>query len=144
MADPRRGRPNEGQANPTPLLYEIRDELSALRREVAALRSGREREGLIDAHEVARRLGVRPAWVYRHKRALGAVSLGDGAKPRIGFDPARIEEYAGSTSPRSPEAESPAVEGKKPRRRRRRNGQNPGLLPVRGVPVGEGGGAPCR
>lgn len=45
---------------------------------------GRE---LVDAAELARRLGIERSWVYSHAIELGAVKLGSGAKPRLRFDP---------------------------------------------------------
>lgn len=39
---------------------------------------------------VARRLGRSREWVYRHADELGAVRLGVGERPRLGFHPARV------------------------------------------------------
>jgi hypothetical protein len=48
------------------------------------LASGSE---LVDAAELARRLGIERSWVYTHAIELGAVKLGAGCKPRLRFDP---------------------------------------------------------
>jgi len=42
---------------------------------------------LIDAAELARRLGVDRSWVYTHAIELGGVKLGRGPRPRLRFDP---------------------------------------------------------
>ena len=42
---------------------------------------------LLDAAAVARQLGRSRAWVYQHAAELGAVRLGDGERPRLGFEP---------------------------------------------------------
>jgi hypothetical protein len=48
---------------------------------------GLQRRELVDAAELARRLGIERSWVYSHAIELGAVKLGTGAKPRLRFDP---------------------------------------------------------
>ena len=50
-------------------------------------------EGLVDASEVARMAGRTRRWVYEHAGVLGAVPLGSGERPRLGFHPARVREY---------------------------------------------------
>ena len=50
-------------------------------------------EGLVDASEVARMAGRTRRWVYEHAGVLGAVPLGGGERPRLGFHPARVREY---------------------------------------------------
>ncbi len=42
---------------------------------------------LVDAAELARRLGIRRSWVYAHADDLGAIRLGAGPRPRLRFDP---------------------------------------------------------
>jgi predicted DNA-binding transcriptional regulator AlpA len=54
--------------------------------------SGRP-EGLINASEVARMTGMSRGWVYDHAGDLGAVPLGSGSSPRLGFHPARVRQY---------------------------------------------------
>lgn len=46
----------------------------------------------IDAKEVARRFGVSRAWVYANAGRLGAVKLGDGARPRLRFDARNVAQ----------------------------------------------------
>jgi hypothetical protein len=48
-----------------------------------------ERDGLVDAEELARLLGVSRAYVYLHAQRLGVIRLGeqgDGRRPRLRFD----------------------------------------------------------
>jgi hypothetical protein len=45
---------------------------------------------MIDAAEVARRLGVSRSFVYRHAHELGGVRLGDGTKAPLRFDAAKL------------------------------------------------------
>lgn len=75
-------------------------------------------EGLVDASEVARMAGRTRRWVYEHAGILGAVPLGGGERPRLGFHPARVREYlsrdVGKPEPR------PAPQYATPRRRRTR------------------------
>jgi hypothetical protein len=63
--------------------------VDAIARRVVELLRERERGAgeLIDAAELARRLGVDRSWVYTHAIELGAVRLGDGPRPRLRFDP---------------------------------------------------------
>jgi hypothetical protein len=100
---------------------------------VEALREEGERDGLLDAAEVAKRLGRSREFVYRHASALGAVRLGEGEKPRLGFPPEAVEDYlAGLPSRRTPVGGNGNAEPNPPRRPRRRSGRTEGLLPVRG------------
>ena len=52
--------------------------------------------GLVDAADVARRLGVRESWVYGHADELGAIRLGDGEKARLRFDLERVAHAIGA------------------------------------------------
>jgi predicted DNA-binding transcriptional regulator AlpA len=87
-------------------------------------------DALIDAAELARRLGRSRAWVYEHADELGAIRLGDGPRPRVAFDPAEVQRLlrARGTSPASagPQAPEPA------RRRWPSRSGAVQLLPVRG------------
>jgi hypothetical protein len=47
-------------------------------------------EPLVDAVEIARLFGRTRSWVYEHAGELGAVRLGSGPRPRLGFSPARV------------------------------------------------------
>jgi hypothetical protein len=49
-------------------------------------------ERLLTAAEVARRFRVSPEWVRENAERLGALRLGDGPRPRLRFDPARVAE----------------------------------------------------
>jgi hypothetical protein len=49
-------------------------------------------ERLVSAAEIARRFGVSRAWVYENADRLGAVRLGRGARPRLRFDPQKVEK----------------------------------------------------
>jgi predicted DNA-binding transcriptional regulator AlpA len=42
---------------------------------------------LLEASQLAHRLGVSREWVYEHATELGAITIGDGPKPRLRFDP---------------------------------------------------------
>lgn len=63
--------------------------VEAIARRVVELleKRGLQRRELVDAAELARRLGIERSWVYSHAIELGAVKLGKGAKPRLRFDP---------------------------------------------------------
>lgn len=64
---------------------------------LALVGEGPTEEGrLLSPAEVARRWGVRRGWVYDHADELGARRLGDGSRPRLGFDPAEVRERIGA------------------------------------------------
>lgn len=68
--------------------------VEAVARRVAELVRDREpTPDWIDAAEVARRLGVKTDYVYRHAAELGAEPLGKGPKPRLRFDAEAVEEH---------------------------------------------------
>jgi predicted DNA-binding transcriptional regulator AlpA len=72
-------------------------------------------QALLDAREVARRTGKTRRWVYEHARELGAVPLGTGPRPRLGFSPDAIAQL--KAAPR-PSASAPSLPLRvKPRRR---------------------------
>jgi len=90
---------------------------------------GLQQRELVDASALAKRFGIERSWVYSHAIELGAVKLGNGAKPRLRFDPevaARVLRRVGE----EPAADPPARSGK-------RAGQPQGsegrveLLPIR-------------
>ena len=85
-------------------------------------------DSLIDAAEVARRFNISREWVYAHADELGAVRLGDGDKPRLRFDRARVAE---ALTPRPHPLTDPH-----PRQQLAPRGRPPGkadqLLPVKG------------
>lgn len=83
---------------------------------------------LVDAAELARRLGIERSWVYTHAIQLGAIKLGNGRRPRLRFDPQvaieRIRASArqhGDQGPWQPPDRPRPVEGQRPR-----------LLPIKG------------
>lgn len=96
------------------------------------LPSPRRREALIDASEVARLTGRTRQWVYDHQGELGAIRLGSGPKPRLGFDPQRVLARMERVDDPAPISQ-PALA--KPGRRRARAGHTAAgseLLRVRG------------
>jgi hypothetical protein len=85
------------------------------------------RAELVDAAELARRLGVDRSWVYTHAIQLGAIKLGSGRRPRLRFDPQvaikRIratQEYTDQGPPLRPPRPRPG------------DGHRPRLLPIKG------------
>lgn len=62
-------------------------EAIALRVTELLQRTAAHRPELVDAAELARRLGTDRSWVYAHANELGAIRLGGGRKPRLRFDP---------------------------------------------------------
>jgi hypothetical protein len=96
---------------------------------------GVQRRALVDAAELARLFGIERSWVYSHAIELGAVKLGEGAKPRLRFDPeiaARVLRRAGE----APATDPPARPGERADRSPHRGGSRVRLLPIR-EPVGE-------
>jgi hypothetical protein len=86
-------------------------------------------ELLVDASEIARIYGKTRSWVYQHSGELGAIRLGSGPRPRLGFSPARVAQTLAATKAvEEPERAPPS------RPRRKRTGRTPDgvpLLPVR-------------
>ena len=89
---------------------------------------------LLTTHEVAAQLGRTAAWVRQHRRELGAITIGDGVRPRLLFDPEevakRVAARSESESPEKPE--SPAVVGRTQGGPKRRSGTDVQLLPFPG------------
>jgi hypothetical protein len=80
-------------------------------------------EPLVDAAEIARLHGKTRSWVYEHAGELGAVRLGSGRRPRLGFSPARV---AASLEKVDEPAPMKLPQTAKPRRARRpRTGRTP-------------------
>ncbi len=119
-----------------PLLIEpLADRLGVTREQLgvrlAGLASGRP-EALVDASEIARRIGRSRWWVYEHAGELGAVRLGSGSRPRLAFWPSRVDEYVQAAAQlRQP---IPAPPRARPQRRRsaRRTSTGVELLPIEG------------
>jgi hypothetical protein len=94
---------------------------------------GRQGSRLLDAAEVARKLGVTRDAVYRQADRLGVIRIGDGPKARLRFDAKKVAAALDAYSTgREPSAPNP-----RPPRSRRRQTSNIGpaspLLPVRGL-----------
>lgn len=95
---------------------------------------------LMTAADVAQRFGVSAEWVRDHAQELGVIRIGDvgpGRRPRLRFDPRRVEEtFAARISReevrRSPADEAPAPDRVTARRRRRPTAPSVQLLPIRG------------
>lgn len=117
-----------------------RDDVEAVARRVAeileerglAAPAGHE---MINAEEVARRFGVKAAWVRRNADRLGAIRLGSGARPRLRFDP---ETVAATLSVRdggetSRHLGTGSTTGPEPRRRRPARTGRAGQLPPRNL-----------
>jgi hypothetical protein len=84
---------------------------------------------LLDAGQLARRLGVTRAWVYENAAQLGAIPLGDGPRPRLRFDLATATEAF--QAPRRRNEPVPVSDTPRPRpTRRRRTPSTVPLLPV--------------
>lgn len=90
---------------------------------------------LIDAGEVARRFAVSAQWARDHADELGAVRLGDGPRPRLRFDPAKVTAAltARQTGETSNGPATLAVPPGAGARRRRRTVAGSQLLPMRGA-----------
>ncbi|WP_249021055.1 hypothetical protein [Conexibacter sp. S30A1] len=81
---------------------------------------------LIDASELARRLGRSRDFVYAHGERLGAVRLGDGDRPRLAFRwPQVLDKLDGTERQRQPAPVAPR------RRRREQLPQTAPLLPIK-------------
>jgi hypothetical protein len=93
-------------------------------RVVELLRGVRMDSELVDAAEVARRLGVSRESVYEHADALGAIRVGNGVRPRLRFDLALVAERLRPQSPAKPEPTTAKA-------RRPRPGRDAELLPIR-------------
>lgn len=88
---------------------------------------------LVDAATLATELGVERSWVYAHRDELGAIQIGTGSKPRLRFDVEVAGELlARSTSKESQASQTPVAASGSSRRRSRRLGSSPDLLPIRG------------
>jgi hypothetical protein len=106
--------------------------IDAIARRVVELleRRGLQRRELVDAAELAKRLGIERSWVYSHAIELGAVKLGSGAKPRLRFDPevaARVLQKVGEGAAADP----PPRSGERADRPQGDMGMKVTLLPVR-------------
>src|SRR5215211_6597101 len=103
--------------------------IDAIARRVVELLSQRApaRRELVDAAELAQRLGVERSWVYTHAIQLGAIKLGNGRRPRLRFDPQVAIERI-----RAAQAQSEQGPPLRPPRPRPGDGDRPRLLPIKG------------
>jgi hypothetical protein len=53
---------------------------------------------LFSAAEAAARIGMSRDFVYEHADELGAIRLGEGSRPRLAFDPRRLDEWVSARS----------------------------------------------
>ena len=89
-------------------------------------------EPLVDAVEIARLFGRTRSWVYEHAGELGAVRLGSGPRPRLGFSPARVAAHLERTSEPTPVTMPEPAQPRRARRRRaERTASGAELLRVR-------------
>jgi hypothetical protein len=108
--------------------------IEAITRRVVELLERRGLSGgpeLVDAAELARRLGIERSWVYTHAIELGAVKLGVGRKPRLRFDPqiaSRLLRRVGEAPAAAPR---PPIRGERAGGPRRGRDRAP-LLPIKG------------
>lgn len=91
---------------------------------------GLQQRELVDAAELARRFGIERSWVYTHAIELGAVKLGNGAKPRLRFDPEIAVRVLRKVDGK-PTADPPARSGKRASQPQESEGRVE-LLPIRG------------
>jgi predicted DNA-binding transcriptional regulator AlpA len=84
---------------------------------------------LLEASQLAHRLGVSREWVYEHATELGAITIGDGPKPRLRFDP-EVAAAALARRRRSPDPVAPKATDAPATRRRPRTTATVPLLPV--------------
>jgi|SRR5271165_1474970 len=84
---------------------------------------------LLEASELARRLGVSREWVYEHATELGAIGIGDGPRPRLRFDP-EVAEAALAARRRGRDPAVPNLADTPSRRRRQQATSGVPLLPV--------------
>jgi hypothetical protein len=89
---------------------------------------------LLDAATVARQLGRSRAWVYEHASELGAIRLGGGERPRLGFSPAAVAAYlsACESSRRTADPSNRAITRRERLAPGGAIGQGADLLPIRG------------
>lgn len=85
---------------------------------------------LLDASQLARQLGTTRAWVYEHANELGAITLGDGPRPRLRFDPETAAQALKARRRPTPATPEPAPDTSRPGRPRRRPPSTVPLLPV--------------
>lgn len=99
----------------------------------ARLERGAAPRRLLTADELAAYLGVERSWCYEHAVELGALRLGEGARPRLRFELERVQAALACRHGR--ESSEPLERVAEPKRRsgrRRALGTGAPLLPIRG------------
>lgn len=86
--------------------------VEALGERLAALLEGQqaaEREKvparLLSAAEVSQLWRINRRWIYDHATELGARRLGEGPRPRLGFDPDELRDRLGAPAPEREESD---------------------------------------
>jgi hypothetical protein len=110
-------------------IEQIAQRVAQLLRHSEPSRSDRN-TGLLDAGQLARQLGTTRAWVYEHANELGAITLGDGPRPRLRFDPEIAAQALQARRRPKPANASPMPAAPSPGRPRRRPSSTMPLLPV--------------
>jgi hypothetical protein len=117
-----------------PLLIErLADGLGLTREQLRERLGGPAREqpeALVDASEIARRIGRSRWWVYEHAGELGAVRLGSGSRPRLAFWPSRVDAYLQAAAQLRQSIPAPPRARPQRRRRGRRTSTGVELLPI--------------
>jgi hypothetical protein len=91
------------------------EDVEAIARRLAELVGPGPPERMLDARELADRLGVQRGWVYSHSAMLGGVRLGNGPRAPLRFD----LERARAAARRVPGTDGrPSAEAPRPPRRR--------------------------
>ena len=93
---PRPSRPGRARRVAPELTSDAIEQIAQRVAELLEERRGFSGEGLVDAGELARQLGVTRAWVYQHASELGGVRIGSGPRARLRFDVRGAKEALGS------------------------------------------------
>lgn len=84
------------------------EQLDQLATAIADKLAARAAGELIDTTELAKRIGRSRGWVYGNAGQLGAIRLGNGTRPRLGFRwPAVLDRLDEMTAPQPPIIRSP-------------------------------------
>jgi hypothetical protein len=111
-------------------LEQLAERVAVLTREARADRID-DATQLLDAAQLAHRLGVSRDWVYDHANELGALALGSGPRARLRFDLALALRALQTNRPTPSPDRVARADGAVPTRRRSRTpGADVPLLPV--------------
>jgi hypothetical protein len=119
-------RADEGILTAVALSDQQLERLAGLIADRLAIRSDGE---LIDAGQLAQRIGRTREFVYEHAQQLGAISLGDGPRPRLAFRWPQVLDRLDDRPPPSSPTPPPAVRAARSRPTKRAVTD---LLPIRG------------